>query len=381
MYLSELKVLTILFLYFTFYQTSISNSIHFFAAALLQAISWIAIAIIPEISIATLTFFLLLSNLGASITEVANDAIVAEAGKQTRSSATGSGNLQSFGWMTGSFAGLLANLLGGFVINRLSPTTIFLFFGLILVLQFFITVSVPESSLNLPKIPSNSSKSSSIQKQLSEISLALRKPEISRSIAWFSASYAMVPALTGTMFFYQTQHLNLDSSVIGLSKVFGQAAILVWSFAYNKWFKITPARKLLSALQVTMAVFALSDVLFVKGIYRGMGVPDSVYVVIFSGLLEVLFIFKLLPFSVLLARVCPAGCEGSVMAFLTSAMALSTIVSGYLGVAVAALVGVSGGDFSGLAIGLVIQAVCTALPLCWISWVPLGDERTEKKEE
>ena len=379
MYLSELKVLTILFLYFTFYQTSISNSIHFFAAALLQAISWIAIAIIPEISIATLTIFLLLSNLGASIAEVANDAIVAEAGKLTRGSSAA--NLQSFGWMSGSSAGVLGNLLGGFVINRLSPTTIFLFFGLILVLQFFITVSVPESSLNLPKIPSNSSKSSSIQKQLSEISLALRKPEISRSIAWFSASYAMVPALTGTMFFYQTQHLNLDSSVIGLSKVFGQAAILVWSFAYNKWFKITPARKLLSALQVTMAVFALSDVLFVKGIYRGMGVPDSVYVVIFSGLLEVLFIFKLLPFSVFLARVCPAGCEGSVMAFLTSAMALSTIVSGYLGVAVAALVGVSGGDFSGLAIGLVIQAVCTALPLCWISWVPLGDERTEKKEE
>ena len=211
--------------------------------------------------------------------------------------------------------------------------------------------------------------------------MALRKPEISRSIAWFSASYAMVPALTGTMFFYQTQHLNLDSSVIGLSKVFGQAAILVWSFAYNKWFKITPARKLLSALQVTMAVFALSDVLFVKGIYRGMGVPDSVYVVIFSGLLEVLFIFKLLPFSVLLARVCPAGCEGSVMAFLMSAMALSTIVSGYLGVALAALVGVSSGDFSGLATGILIQAVCTVLPLCWISWVPVGDGRVEKKEE
>lgn len=340
-----------------------------------------SIATIPEISIATLTFFLLLSNFGASISEVAIDAIVAEAGKQTKYPSSSSAYLQSFGWMAGSSAGVLGNLLGGFVINRLSPTTMFLFFGLLLLVQFFVTISVHESSLNLPKRPSNSSKSSSIQKQLSEISLALRKPEISRSIAWFSVSYAVVPVLTGTMFFYQTEHLKLDSSVIGLSKVFGQAGLLVWSIAYNKRFKKTSAKKLLSALQVIITLFMISDVLFVRGIYKGMGVPDSVYVVTFSGLLEVLFIFKLLPFSVLLARLCPAGCEGSVMAFLMSTMALSLIVSGYLGVGLAALVGVSGGDFSGLTLGIVIQAVCTLLPLYWISWIPDEEKRVEKKEE
>lgn len=191
----------------------------------------------------------------------------------------------------------------------------------------------------------------------------------------------MVPVLTGTMFFYQTEHLHLDSSVIGLSKVFGQAGLLAWSVAYNKSFKKTPPRKLLAALQLTIATFMMSDMLFVKGIYRDMGVPDSAYVMILSGLLEVLFIFKLLPFSVLLARLCPPGCEGSVMAFLMSAMALSMIVSGYIGVALASLVGVTGGDFSGLATGIVIQAVCTLLPLCLISWVPDVDKRVEKKDE
>ncbi|ONK73735.1 uncharacterized protein A4U43_C04F34720 [Asparagus officinalis] len=185
----------------------------------------------------------------------------------------------------------------------------------------------------------------------------------------------------GTMFFYQTEHLNLDSSVIGLSKVFGQAGLLAWSIAYNNKFKKTSVRKLLFILQVTIAVFMMSDVFFVKGIYKDLGVPDSVYVTIFSGLLEVLFIFKLLPLCVLLAQLCPAGCEGSVMAFLMSAMALSVILSGYLGVALASLVGVSSGDFSGLGVGIVIQAAFTLIPLCWISWIPEMEKRVEKKEE
>ncbi|GMP70944.1 hypothetical protein CsSME_00029560 [Camellia sinensis var. sinensis] len=94
-----------------------------------------------------------------------------------------------------------------------------------------------------------------------------------------------------------------------------------------------PPKKLISAIQLTMAVFMVSDVLFVKGIYRRMGMPDSVYVLVFSGLLEVVCFFKILPFSVLVAQLCPPGYEGCLMAFLTSSIALAFIVSGYLGVA------------------------------------------------
>ncbi|KAH7687139.1 Folate-biopterin transporter protein [Dioscorea alata] len=348
--------------------------------ALLQAISWLAIAFLPEssTSIAILSFFLLLSNLGASIAEVANDAIVAEAGKQSQCP-SGSGQLQSFVWMAAASAGVLGNLLGGIAIDHISPRTMFAFFGLLLVLQFFITGSIPERSLNLPKKKGQSSNSSDLRKQSSEIMFALRKPEIFYPILWFFASFAIVPVLAGTMFFYQTEHLHLDSSVIGFSKVFGQAAVLIWSVAYDKKFKKTSVRKLLSVLQASIALIMISDVLFIKGIYRSIGVPDSLYVVIFSGLLEALFQFKILPFSVLLASLCPAGCEGSIMAFLMSAIALAIIVSGYLGVALAAFIGVSEKDFSGLIPGILIQTACTVLPLYWSSWIPVSD-KLEKKE-
>ncbi|CAJ2657855.1 putative folate-biopterin transporter 7-like protein [Trifolium pratense] len=339
--------------------------------AFLQALSWLAIAISPSsISIFTISIYLLLSNLGASITEVANDAIVAEMGKQPPSTKksqqpSSSGNLQSFVWIASSIGGVLGNLLGGIFIGRLSPQSMFLFFSLLVALQFFITISVREKSLGLPKNPSVG-----IKKQLSELSAALQKPEITYSISWFALSYAIIPLLNGTMFFYQTQYLKIDSSILGISKVFGQATMLLWGVIYNRYLKSVSPRKLISTIQATIAFLMISDFLFVRGFYRQIGVPDTLYVVIFSGFLEVLFFFKFLPFTVLLAQLCPQGCEGSIMAFLMSAVALAFIVSGYLGVALASYIKITGSDFSGFPFGLMIQAACTLLPIFWSSCIP-----------
>ncbi|KAJ9545925.1 hypothetical protein OSB04_025632 [Centaurea solstitialis] len=346
--------------------------------ALLQAISWLTIASLPasSLSFVTITIYLLLGNLGASIVEVANDAVVAECGKQSANdSGSSSFDLQSFAWVAGAVGGILGNLLGGICITQFPPSSMFLFFGILLTFQFLYTISVSERSLDLPKSPSNNG----IAKQLSELLTVLRKPEIYQPIAWFAASYAVIPALTGNMFFYQTQHLKIDSSVLGISKVFGQVAMLLWGVVYNQHLKSMPPRKLISAIQGTMAVFMVSDALFVNGFYRTMGLPDSLYVVVVSGLLEVLYFFKTLPFTVLIAKLCPPGCEGSVMAFVMSSIALAYIVSGYLGVALGSYIKVTETDFSGLRNGLLIQAACTVFPLFWASFIP-ESPKTEKKE-
>ncbi|KAL0464490.1 UNVERIFIED_CONTAM: putative folate-biopterin transporter 7 [Sesamum latifolium] len=339
--------------------------------AFLQALSWIAIAISGKsgISFFSIMFYLLLSNLGASIVEVANDAMVAEAAKQPPSTKktkpSPSGELQSFVWMASSIGGVVGNLIGGIAIDKFSTQMMFLVYGILLCFQFLITLFIRESSLDLPKSPSHIG----FKKQFLELLNAMKKPEILYSITWFAFSYAVIPALTGTMFYYQTQHLKIESSVLGISKVFGQAAMLLWGVVYNRHLKSISSRRLITAVQVSMAIFMISDFLFVKGVYQQIGLPDSVYVVLFSGVLEVLYFFKILPFSVLMAKLCPPGCEGSVMAFVMS-IALAFIVSGYFGVALASYVGVNGDDFSGLPQGLLIQASCTLLPIFWASWIP-----------
>lgn len=341
-------------------------------AAFLQAFSWLALGILSKstLSIVTISIYLLLSNLGASIAEVANDAIVAEASTQS------SGELQSFVWMASSAGGVIGNLLGGIAIDRFPSRLMFLFYGVILALQFLVTITVREKSLNLPKSSSNVG----IMKQFAELGKALRKPEIAYSIIWFALSYAIVPVLTGSMFFYQTQYLKIDGSVLGISKVFGQAAMLLWGVVYNGWLKSVQPRKLIAAVQATMAVLMISDMFFVNGVYRRMGTPDSLYVVLFSGVLEVLFFFKILPFSVLMAQLCHRGCEGSLMAFVMSSVALAMIVSGYLGVALASYIGITEDDFSGFPHGLLIQAIAAVLPLFLSSWIA-DDTRTKIRTE
>lgn len=344
--------------------------------ALLQAISWFAIASLPSttISFFAITTYLLLGNLGASIVEVANDAVVAECTKQP----TNNSDFQSFAWVAASIGGVSGNLLGGMAVDRFSPRAMFLFFGILLIFQFFITTCIRERSLDLPENPSKHG----IRSQFSVLLLLLRKPKIYQPILWFAASYAVIPALTGTMFYYQTQHLKIKSSVLGISKVFGQLTMLLWGVVYNRHLKSLPPRKLISAIQATMAVLMVSDALFVNRFYQTIGLQDSVYVVFVSGFLEVLYFFKILPFSVLMARLCPPGCEGSLMAFVMSSIALALIVSGYLGVALASYVEVTETDFTGFQKGLVIQAVCTVLPLFWSSVIPEAMKpETEKKEK
>ncbi|KAL7585039.1 probable folate-biopterin transporter 7 [Lactuca sativa] len=350
--------------------------------AFLQAVSWFSIASLPPSSISffTITINLLLGNLGASIVEVANDAVVAECAKQPagNSASSSSSDLPSFAWVAGSIGGVMGNLLGGISIERFSSQTMFLFFGILLTLQFFFTISVNEKSLNLPKSKSNHG----IRKQFLDLLLVLRKPEIYQPISWFAASYAIIPALTGTMFYYQTQHLNIESSVLGMSKVFGQVAMLTWGIVYNRRLKSIPPRKLISIIQAILAILMVSDSLFVSGFYHRIGIPDSLYVIFVSGVLEVLYYFKTLPFSVLMAKLCPPGCEGSLMAFVMSSIALAFIISGYIGVALASYVEITETDFSGLRKALLIQAACTVVPLFWSSFIPESPKvEIGKKEE
>ncbi|KFK34693.1 hypothetical protein AALP_AA5G179400 [Arabis alpina] len=344
--------------------------------AFLQSLSWLAIAFLSSsnLSIFALSLCLLLSNLGASLAEVANDAIVAEATKQQHGNAS---SLPSFVWMVSSLGGILGNLLGGFVIKTFSSHSTFLVFGILAFVQFLVTVNIRESSLKLPKNPSPPS----IKKHISDLSHVLRKPEIAYSIAWIALSTALVPVLTGTMFFYQTKFLKTDASLVGISKVVGQIAMLLWGLVYNRWLKSIRPRKLIAAIQGTIAVFVVSDLLFVKGVYRDLGVPDSVYVLFFSGILEALFYFKTLPFTVLMARLCPPGCEGSLMAFVMSAIALAFIVSGYLGIILASFVGVTVDDFSGFTRGLAIEAICVGIPLILTSWIYDETEAKEKSKK
>lgn len=320
----------------------------------------------------------LLSNFGASITEVSNDALVAEYGQKHHMN-----SLQSYAYMASAVGGILGNLIGGYVMMKTPPRVMFLSFSILLCLQLLNSLRTKEQSLGLGQPSSNNLRKTSmvesIRKQFSDLMVAISEESIFRPLVWVVASIAMVPVLSGSIFCYQTQCLHLDPSVIGMSRVIGQLMVLSMTILYDRHWKKVPMRKLVYVLQILYTGSVLLDLVLVRQINLKLGISNEVFALCFSSLAECVAQFKLLPFSVLFANLCPQGCEGSLTSFLASALCLSSIVSAFLGVGLASLVGITSCDYSSLSVGIVVQFIAALVPTLWVHHLPLSQGIAEKK--
>ncbi|GAV70833.1 BT1 domain-containing protein [Cephalotus follicularis] len=347
---------------------------------LLQILSWGTLALRPVACevLPAVVACVLLSNLGGGITEVAKDALVAEYGQKHRMS-----SLQPYAFMALAAGGILGNLLGGYFLLKTLPTNMFLIFAILLSLQLTMSLTLREDSLGLQQSSDNNlfkrSIAEGIKKQGSHLLTAISEASISRPLAWIVASIAMVPVFSGSIFCYQTQCLGINPSIIGMSKVIGQLILLSMTVLYDRYWKKISMRQLISAVQILYASSLLLDFVLVRQINLRLGIPNEVFALCFSGLAEILAQFKVLPFSVLLASLCPQGCEGSLSSFLGSALCVSSIVSGFLGVGFASLLGITSGDYSSLPAGILIQFLAALLPLGWIHSLPMSQEKERKR--
>ncbi|KAK4482504.1 hypothetical protein RD792_009663 [Penstemon davidsonii] len=335
----------------------------------LQALSWGSLALIPVASEAPLFLIacVLFGNIGASIAEVAKDALVAEYGQKNKVP-----GLQSYALMASAIGGVLGNLLGGFFLMKTHQTkSMFLAFAAILTFQLTLSLKTREDSLGLPSYAlMRRSIPQSIKKQYSDLMVEIKDESIFRPLVWIVSSIITIPILSGSVFCYQTQCLNLDPSVIGMSKVTGQLMLLSLTLLYDRFGKAISMRKLAAILQSSYAFALLLDLILVKQINLQLGIPNEVFALCFSGLAETIAQFKNLPFLVLFANLAPPGCEGSLMSFLASALCLSSIVGGLFGVGLASVLGITSGDYSSLPLGIVIQFLAALVPLLWIGNVP-----------
>ncbi|KAK6928672.1 Biopterin transporter family [Dillenia turbinata] len=92
---------------------------------------------------------------------------------------------------------------------------------------------------------------------------------------------------------------------------------------YDRYWKKLPMRKLIGGFQILYALSLLLDLVLVKQINLKLGIPNETFAICFSGVAETVAQLKLLPFSVLLASLCPPDSEGALISFLASALCLS----------------------------------------------------------
>jgi uncharacterized membrane protein YhdT len=130
-----------------------------------------------------------------------------------------------------------------------------------------------------------------------------------------------------------------------------------------------------ASVQILLSLCMLTDIIIVKRINVEWGIPDKWFVLGASAFVEAIGQFKILPFTVLLAQLCPPGSEASVFAFFASAQTIAGLTNGYLGVALANYLQITAKDFSGLPLGILIQSFCAMLPVLWIGLIPAEPKR------
>lgn len=300
-----------------------------------------------------------------------------------------SGELQSFAWLAMAAGGIVGNLTAGYAMKLLSPKTMLQIFVFLLTLQLVLAFFVNERKLGLGLVKDTDDNpdskemkgqkgvSSAIWETVTNVKDALKKPALWRPLLWFLSSYFVIPGIGGAIFFFQTEHLGLHVSVLGLARLVGQVGLLLGSMLFNKALKGLPLRRMFASVQILLSLCMLTDLVLVKRINLEYGIPDKWFVLGASAFVEAIGQFKILPFTVLLAQLCPPGSEASVFAFFASAQTVAGLTSGYLGVALANHLKITAKDFSGLPLGIIIQSFCAMLPVLWIGLIP-GEPKRNK---
>lgn len=200
----------------------------------------------------------------------------------------------------------------------------------------------------------------------------IRQPAIRQPMLWFFLAQVSVPSLSTIMFYYQTNHLHLDASFLGTSRLVGWGALMLGTFLYNQYLKNVPLRRIFWWTHIALAFITLSDIVLVSGLNARLGIPDKAFIVGASALGDAVNQFKFMPFLVLSGRLCEPGIEGTLFALFMSLNNLGTNLSSFFGAGLASVLHISSDQFENFGMGICIQSLCTIIPILFLHLIPEG---------
>lgn len=396
-------------------------------ATLLSLLPWLILGLSAFLRNTRIELMILLTaqNLGSAMADVVIDAMIAEAVRVERASFAG--DLQSISWLSMAFGGICGSLLGGYALINLQIDRIFLLFSILPALQLLSCGLVVEGSVQGKAFPEGSasngsdmmsgiideekfsgekSKSSTLRRKKSqkntkkaptlenkfqapdknESSLspwyqslkmatytlfrAFRQPAILRPMAWFFLAHLTVPNLSTVMFYYQTEFLKLDASFLGTARVLGWLSLMIGTLTYNRYLKKMRLRHILMFTQVCLALLTVLDMVLVSRVNVLLGISDKVTVLFGSALSDGINQFKFMPFLILSGQLCPPGVEGTLFALFMSINNLGSTVGSFVGAGLASVLNISSGSFDNLFLGILIQVLCTLIPVAFLFLIP-----------
>ncbi|OMJ81710.1 hypothetical protein SteCoe_17760 [Stentor coeruleus] len=298
------------------------------------------------------------NQLSLAFCDVIADAIMVE---KSRKNETASSALQSFCWIVLSIGGFIGSILGGVLLETLSPKTVIAFSSICPLL-------IALSSFNFQETPS---ELKNCRDQVQTLLKAIKKPQILKPLLFIIILGGITPRYSELLTYYMTDVLKFSTTFLGTLSIAAYISIIIGSFIYYYYLKNLEYRSTICIGQLALLFINFIDLGLVTNSYIYLGLPSWVFAISGDVLNEVVsFTFRAMPLLVMSAKICPVGIEGTFYAFFMSVINISFEISGFIGGLLVQLFKVKTGSYDLFWLLVVIQISSQLIPLLFLKLIP-----------
>lgn len=298
------------------------------------------------------------SQLSLAFCDVIADAIMVE---KSRKNETASSALQSFCWIVLSIGGFIGSILGGVLLESLSPQTVIAFSSVCPLLIIL-------SSFNFQESPS---ELKNCRNQVKTLLKALKKPQILKPLLFIIILGGITPRYSELFTYYMADVLKFSTTFLGTLQIAAYISVIIGSLIYYYHLKNLEYRSIICIGQLTLLFINFIDLGLVTNSYTYLNLPSWVFAITGDVLNEVVsFTFRAMPLLVMSAKICPVGIEGTFYAFFMSVFNLSFEISGFIGGLLVQIFNVKTGSYDFFWLLVVIQISSQLVPLVFLRLIP-----------
>ncbi|KAL4449702.1 hypothetical protein ABPG74_008075 [Tetrahymena malaccensis] len=265
-----------------------------------------------------------------------------------------------------SCGALVVAYLGGHLLEVFSKYTIFAItscFPLMIVISSFF--------LDEDKTINNTTLVETTKYQIRQFWVFICKPEIYKPILYILA-FMMMPCSGSAMFFFYTNVLGFQPEFLGQLRFIYASGSIFATLMYNKYLKNVPFKKQFTYSTIVSSIFGLTQILLVTRANQRLGIPDKVFTVSDSIMLQIIGEFNLIPILVMACRLCPKDIEGTMYALLMSTLNFGGIMSEQLGGVLTYSLGINETNFDNLWILVLITNFLQLTPLIYLNKIDIN---------
>ena len=311
-------------------------------------------------SLQSLLISLLLIQVSMCFCNVIGEALVVEESQKNNHEQKYASKYVTMFFGIRSVGTVLTAYLGGILLQFVDKRSIFMIAGCCPLFQIVAAFILQEASV---------SETTKVHEQFVEIYNFVSRKDIFIPVI-FILLFTSTPSCGDAMFFYYTNHLNFDPEFMGRMKMaYGLANILGMTL-YNNLFQQIEFKLILISTTIFCSLISLSQLLLVTGINGYIGIPDQIFAIICSFIVQATGELNMMPLLVLCCKICPKNIEGSLYALLMSTMNLGGMFSNQSGGLLMILLGITQTDFSFLWALILISSFVMIAPLPVLAFVP-----------